>query len=89
MVMHSSGGLPRCRQAPGAGPRLPGSSLSSLLRSPAKEVVPGALMTPGQPPQPGVCVPAQALEARLGADGPQRVASGGTMFGRSRARALK
>ena len=46
-------------------------------------------MTPGQPPQPGVCVPAQALEARLGADGPQRVASGGTMFGRSRARALK
>lgn len=26
-------------------------------------------MTPGQPPQPGVCIPAQALEARLGADG--------------------
>lgn len=26
-------------------------------------------MTPGQPPHPGVCVPAQALEARLVADG--------------------
>lgn len=26
-------------------------------------------MTPGQPPHSGVCVPAQALEARLVADG--------------------
>lgn len=37
--------------------------------SPAEEVVQGAPTTPGQPPHPRVCVPAQALEARLVADG--------------------
>lgn len=42
-------------------------------------------MTPGQPPHPRVCVPAQALEAQLVVMGPQRVASGGTVFGGLRA----